>query len=135
MGHRIYPSQLWRMLVITVLATSCAGPSARQKETEVAPAVLQEASLPAPVLPVEPVMVGRILIVGAGSAFVVFQAESGATVVPGEVLEARFAGASVAKVKVNEPNPKFPKFHVADVLHGAVEKGYELVRPAPESAQ
>lgn len=72
-------------------------------------------------------VVGRILVLGADNAFVVFQLEAGETVAMGEELEVRFAGSPVAKIKVTPPDKK-NRMIAADVLSGTVEKGYEVVR-------
>ncbi|MFM7182990.1 MAG: hypothetical protein ACKO2G_16215 [Verrucomicrobiales bacterium] len=81
-------------------------------------------TLPAEV--VTETVVGRILVLGADNAFVVFQLEAGESVATGEELEVRFAGTSVGKVKVT-PERK-SRMVAADVLSGTMEKGYEVVR-------
>lgn len=87
-------------------------------------AVITPETTPAEVI-VETVL-GRILVIGADNAFVVFQLEAGQSVAAGEELEVRFAGASVGKIKVT-PERK-SRMVAADVLSGTVEKGYEVVR-------
>jgi hypothetical protein len=105
--------------------------------------VLGTAAGPEPVVPVMPeeVVVGRVVLVGANTAFVVMQLEAGAEVAQGDELDVRFAGTSVGKVRVDAKKPEYPKLLTADVLSGTAEKGYEIVRvtlaqapaPAPQT--
>ena len=84
--------------------------------------------LPSAPAPVETeTVVGRITLLGADNAFVVFQSEDGAAVGIGEELRVRFSGAPVGRIKVTPPDKK-NGFHAADVIEGTMEKGYEVVR-------
>ena len=77
-------------------------------------------------------VLGRILVVGADNAFVVFQLEAGESAVVGEELDVRFAGAGVGKIKVTPERKN--RMIAADVVSGTMEKGYEVVRLKIEKA-
>ena len=85
-----------------------------------------------PVEVVVETVLGRIVVLGADNAFVVFQLEAGESATDGEELDVRFAGATVGKVKVT-PERK-SRMVAADVLSGTVEKGYEVVRQKIEKS-
>jgi hypothetical protein len=71
-------------------------------------------------------VLGRVIVVGADNAFVVFQLEAGESATVGEELDVRFAGANVGKIKVTPERKN--RMVAADVLSGTAEKDYEVVR-------
>ena len=83
------------------------------------------AEIPPAEVVVETVL-GRILVLGADNAFVVFQLEAGESATVGEELEVRFAGENVGKIKVTPERKN--RMIAADVLSGTMAKGYEVVR-------
>ena len=94
------------------------------------PPPIEEPAVPAPQLPVVPVIretvVGRVSLVATDNAFLVFQLDPGQSVSEGEELSIRFAETTVGKVKVTPPIKK--PFVSTDILQGTAEKGYEIVR-------
>jgi hypothetical protein len=117
--------------VVAIFGFSCrhakdspGGPGEVAPSPEAAPPTAEEV--------VTETVLGRILVLGADNAFVVFQLEGGATAAAGEELEVRFAGATVGKIKVSKERRS--RMVAADVVSGTVEKGYEVVRLKTEKA-
>jgi len=79
-----------------------------------------------PVAPV-PVEIGRISVIGAGSAFVVINLHAGAEVpAPGTDLAAYYLGQDMARLRVSPE--RRGRLVTADVIRGRVDAGYEVRR-------
>lgn len=115
---------------ILILATMALGSSCNHTKDDSSatgtPASTTGAAEAPPAEMVVETVLGRIIVLGADNAFVIFQLEAGESASVGEELDVRFAGATVGKIKVTPENKN--RMVAADVLSGTMEKGYEVVR-------